>query len=172
MKFSTRARYGLRMMIEFTHALRKEPMVTLGKIAKVTGISTNYLAQLAIPLRNNGLLIGTAGKKGGYQLGKKPEDILVGEILTALQGKIGLTDCTLNPDVCLNSSFCEARIVWVIASHKMTEFFDGFTLADLVDKKWKDKIQKQYDFIPHLNTDQFLSSLEDVEQSCPATPRN
>lgn len=170
MKFSTRARYGLRMMIEFARALRKEPMVTLGKIAEITGISINYLAQLAIPLRNNGLLIGTAGKKGGYQLGKRPEDIRVGEILAALQGRIGLTDCTLNPDLCLNSAFCEARIVWVIASHKITEVFDGFTLADLVDKKWKEKIQKQYDFIPHLNTDHFLSSLDDVGQSCPANP--
>jgi len=170
MKFSTRARYGLRMMIEFARALRTEPLVNLGRIARITGISTNYLAQLAIPLRNSGLLVGTAGKKGGYQLGRRPEDIHIGDVLESLQGRVNITDCALNPEICMNSSFCEARFLWVIASHKMTEFFNEFTLADLVDKEWKTKILKKYDFIPHLNPDEFLSSLGDVEQNCPANP--
>jgi Rrf2 family protein len=157
-------------MIEFARMLRIEPIVNLGRIAKITGISTNYLAQLAIPLRNSGLLVGTAGKKGGYQLGRRPEDIHIGDVLVSLQGNVSITDCTLNPEICMNSSFCEARILWVIASHKMTEFFNEFTLADLVDKKWKEKIQKEYDFIPHLNPDEFLSSLADVERNCPTAP--
>jgi len=151
MKFSTRARYGLRMMIELARALKKERLVHLGQVAKVTGLSTNYLAQLAIPLKSNGLLIGVSGKRGGYQLGKPAEEIAINEILQALQGPVSLTDCVLRPDICLNSSFCEARMIWVIASHKMMEVLKETSLADLIDDKWKRESLKKYHYVKLLN---------------------
>ncbi len=158
MKFSTRARYGLRMMVELARSLKKEKLVHLGQVARITGLSVNYLAQLAIPLKNNGLLIGVSGKNGGYQLGKPPEQITVKEIIEAVQGTVGLTDCVFNPEVCLNSSFCEARLMWVLASHKLQEVLAQYTLADIIDSDWKEKIQKEFAHIPMVNPDAYLAA--------------
>jgi len=157
MKFSTRARYGLRMMVELARELRHEKLVHLGKVARVTGLSVNYLAQLAIPLKAQGLLIGVSGKNGGYKLGRNPEDIAVSDILNAVQGPISLTDCANNPDLCLNSSFCEARMVWVLAAHRMMEVFDSFSLADLIDREWVKRTLQEFSSVPLLDSDKYLS---------------
>jgi len=125
MKFSTRTRYGLRLMVELARELRKDRLVHLGRISGITGVSENYLAQLAIPLKNEGMLIGVSGKKGGYHLSRPPEEIRIGDIVRAVDGQISLTDCVNNPDICLNSSFCEARMIWVILSGMMTENANG-----------------------------------------------
>ena len=64
MKLSTRARYGLRIMVELARELQSNELVHLGKIARITGLSRNYLSQLAISLKNASLIVGVSGKKG------------------------------------------------------------------------------------------------------------
>jgi len=158
------------MMVELTRELQKDNLVHLGKIAKVTGLSVNYLAQLAMPLKNAGLLIGVSGKKGGYQLGREPSQIRVNEILEAVQGPTGLTDCVNNPDICLNSPFCETRMVWTIASYRMTEVFNEFTLADLTDRASIDEIKTKYAHIALLNPDEYMAGGNDG-QLCPTNTK-
>ncbi|MFZ5979127.1 MAG: RrF2 family transcriptional regulator [Candidatus Zixiibacteriota bacterium] len=167
MKFSTRARYGLRMMVELSRALEKKELVHLGQVARITGLSVNYLTQLAIPLKNNGLIIGVSGKKGGYKLGKPAAEISIQEILEAVQGPTELTDCVTNPDICLNSSFCEARMIWVIASHEMAGIFKKYTLSDLINKKFKADMRQRYPEVVFLNPDKIMAE-GSYPQSCPA----
>ncbi len=169
MKFSTRTRYGLRLMVELTRALQQQGIVQLGQIAHVTGISLNYLAQLTMPLKSAGLIIGVSGKKGGYVLARGAAEISVSDVVTAVQGPVGLTDCVNNPDVCLNSSFCEARMVWVVASHHMTEILRSVSLADMVSRQWKEEMKKKYEYIPLLDSDSYLSTNASA-RACPANP--
>ena len=155
------------MIVELARELQNKNLVQLGQVAKITGLSVNYLVQLAIPLKNNGLIVGVSGKKGGYRLARPANEIKVREILEAVQGPMELTECVYNPDICLNSSFCEARMVWVVASEKMMQIFDEYTLADLIDKNYKDKMRKKYPEMKLLNPDKYLA--EGVyQQSCPA----
>lgn len=161
MKFSTRARYGLRLMMELTRELEKQDLVHLGRVAKITGLSMNYLAQLAIPLRNAGLLHGISGKNGGYRLARSADTITVREILEAVQGPIGLTDCANHPELCLNCSFCEARMIFVIATYRMVEVFEKTTLADLLDEGWKQDVYEEFSHIPLLQPDTYLAGNSD-----------
>jgi len=173
MKFSTRIRYGLRMMVELARELKKEKIVHLGRIARITGLSENYLAQLAISLKNNGLLIGVAGKKGGYMLSRTAEDIKISDIVKSLTGPISLTDCVNNPDICLNSHSCEARMIWVILSGRMVEFLDEYSLAELVDKERAVQICSKFDYMPLLNPDKMLAGTDKVMvPDCPASMKN
>lgn len=134
MKFTTRARYGLRLMVELARLLRKERLVHLGRIARITGLSENYLSQLAISLKNHGLLIGVSGKNGGYHLGKPASEISINEIIRAVSGPVAATECTAHPEICMNASFCEARAVWVLISDRVSSLLEDFSLADLIDK--------------------------------------
>ncbi len=168
MKFSTRSRYGLRMMVELARALLTEDKVHLGRIAKITGLSVNYLAQLAMPLKNHGLLIGVSGKHGGYRLGRSPEEIRISEIIEAVQGPVSVTDCAINPDVCLNASFCEARAIWVILSSSIMKILGKYTLADLIDKRRMQELRKEYAHLDLLDPDRTMAGNEyEHPKGCP-----
>lgn len=170
MKFSTRARYGLRMMVELTRLLESERLVHLGRIARITGLSENYLAQLAMSLKNNGLLIGVSGKKGGYQLAKPAAEIKIGEIVRSVAGPLSATDCVDHPEICLNSSFCEARALWVLVSDSIANVLNDYSLADLTSKNWLKQLRKNYPDLDLLNPDINLSAKNNVSfPGCPVS---
>ncbi len=172
MKVSTRARYGLRLMVELARELKKDDIIQLNKIAKITHLSEKYLAQLAIPLKEAGLIIGVSGKKGGYLLGYKPEEIKIRQIVCALIGPISLTDCVNSPEICLNYSFCEARTIWTILSERMHEILDEFTLADLINKDSMKAIKEDFSRMPLLDPDLVLAK-DNLEATdiCPTKKR-
>ncbi len=173
MKFSTRARYGLRMMVELARLLEKERLVRLGRIAKITGLSENYLAQLAISLKNSGLLIGISGKKGGYQLAKPAREIKIGEIVQAVAGPLTATDCVNHPETCLNASFCEARVLWVLITHSIENILDDYSLADLISHNWLESVRQQHPGLAMLNPDILIKD-ENSETlpGCPVSSNN
>ena len=113
------------------------------------------------------MIIGVSGKNGGYRLARQPQEIKIREILEAVQGPMELTECVYNPDICLNSIFCEARMIWVVASEKMMEIFDEYTLADLINKQYKEKMRNKYPEMKLLNPDKYLAE-GSYQQSCPA----
>ncbi|HDL19361.1 MAG TPA: Rrf2 family transcriptional regulator [Bacteroidetes bacterium] len=168
MKFSTRARYGLRMMVELARGLEKERVVRLGQIAAITNISQNYLLQLTIPLKKRGVIRGISGKNGGYQLARPAGQIKLSEIIEAVDGFISLTGCVRSPDICLNSSFCEARIIWVILSENMFDVLEKFSLRDLIEKQQLAKIREEYSYMSLLYPDQVIreKTLE-TASACP-----
>lgn len=161
MKFSTRARYGLRMMLELARKLQNENLVDLGRIAKITGISENYLAQLAMSLKNDGLVIGVSGKKGGYQLARPADQITVSEIVTALIGPINVTDCTNSPNLCLTSSYCETRTIWALVNNRIQETLEEFTLADLLDKDFIKEVQSKNSSVINLFPDKIMAEIDE-----------
>ena len=77
---STKGRYALRVMIDLAEH-NEERYVPLKEIAERQGISKKYLEIIVKDLVKAGLLTGTSGKGGGYQLCRKPAEYNVGEIL-------------------------------------------------------------------------------------------
>jgi Rrf2 family protein len=156
------------MMVELARELKKQSPVHLGRIAEITGVSENYLAQLAIALRNNGLLVGVSGKRGGYHLARAPEQIKLTEVVEAVIGPLHLTDCVSDPTICLNSSFCEARLIWAILSGSMVEVLEQHTLADLLDKKRVAAMQQDYAHLPLMEVDRLTATDDEGRGSgCP-----
>ena len=87
MKLSTKGRYGLRAMIDLAEHSGKEP-AAISSIAERQGISEGYLEQLAALLKKAGLIKSIRGAGGGYILARDMEDISVGDILRALEGRL------------------------------------------------------------------------------------
>jgi len=173
MKLSTKARYGLRMMVELARELKTNQLVRLGKIAQITGLSVNYLAQLAIPLKAKGLLVGVSGKYGGYRLSRSANQILISDVVGASIGKINLVECVGDPSICLNSSFCETRLIWVILNESFIDALKKYTLADLINKGYREKMRKNYPNISLLHPDKIMASMDDeVILGCPMQVKN
>ena len=83
MKLSARARYAVRLMVELLRNGGVDGPVQLSEIARLTGISRSFLEQLAIALKNHGLLYGICGRKGGYVIARPADEITLRHIIVA-----------------------------------------------------------------------------------------
>ncbi len=131
MKFSTKSRYGTRLMLDMAQHYDQGP-VQLGEIAKRQDISVKYLEQIIIPLKRERYVKSVRGPKGGHILARPPEEITVGEIVALLERGETLTECSINPEVCGRAKRCPTRFVWKEAARAMFERLSAITLADLV----------------------------------------
>lgn len=133
MKISTRSRYGLRLLLDLAQEHGKGH-VFLRDIAARQEISEKYLGQIIIPLRTAGLVKSQRGAHGGYFLARPPEEINLLEIVTLLEGDLGLVECVNEPSSCNRSSLCVTQEVWCRVSQAITDTLKGMNLAQLVER--------------------------------------
>ncbi|MEN3185532.1 MAG: Rrf2 family transcriptional regulator [Atribacterota bacterium] len=131
MRFSTRSRYGLRLMIQLALSYEERKLLYIKEIAEREGISEKYLTQIVIPLKAKGLITSRRGSGGGYRLSRHPSQITVREVMEALEGNILPVDCLEGNTRCERASFCVARKVWQRVGRKIIEALEEFTLEDL-----------------------------------------
>ena len=131
MKLSTRARYGVRLMLALAVNYGKGP-VFLKDIARGEDISEKYLSLIMIPLRTAGLVNSTRGAYGGYNLARDPAQINLKDILDILEGESCLVDCVRDPSLCPRVSTCVSREIWTLLGGKISEVLVSINLQDLV----------------------------------------
>jgi len=132
-KFSTRGRYGVQIMVDLAQHLEQGP-ISLKCIAERQKLSEHYLEQLIPELRKAGLVKSIRGAQGGYILAKSPEDIYIGDVIRVLEGPIAPVECTnqSNKNCCEKTSFCVTREVWVKVRDSINDVVDSISLADLL----------------------------------------
>ncbi|OPZ71742.1 MAG: HTH-type transcriptional regulator CymR [Firmicutes bacterium ADurb.Bin456] len=133
MKFSSRARYGLRAMLELALNYNPKETMPLVQIAEKQGISEGYLEQMMTLLRKGGLVRSVRGAQGGYRLNREPGKITVGEIVRCLEGPLSPTSCVNedDPETCTRADFCVTRVLWEKVRDSMATVLDNTTLEDL-----------------------------------------
>jgi Rrf2 family protein len=140
MKLSTRARYGVRLMVELALNYGKGP-VYLKDIAKGQNISEKYLSLIIIPLRGIGLVNSSRGAYGGYSLAKEPSQITMKEIVDVLEGDCSLVDCVKDPSTCPRVPICASHDIWAIIGGKISETLSSISL-DMLVKMNQEKLEK------------------------------
>lgn len=143
MKLKSRARYALRAMTVIARETRDGIPVNLAEVADRTALSKRYLEQVAISLKNAGLLKGISGKKGGHLLTRPAKDIRLGEIIEAAIGPINIVDCVLNPDICMLVDGCECRSLYQLINQRILESLNAYTLDDLAEHRVDSLAKKQ-----------------------------
>ncbi len=84
-------------------------------------------------LARDGLLQSHRGAKGGYSLERSPEDVSVVEIITAVDGPVGITECIDDtPGECGQESVCPVRGNWQRINDAIRQALDDITLAEMV----------------------------------------
>src|SRR5437667_5671248 len=92
MMFSTKAEYGIRVLVELAGRNGEGP-VPLAEIAETNGLPLAYLEHLVARLRRAGLVESRRGARGGYLLARPAADITMAEIVEALEGSIAPIEC-------------------------------------------------------------------------------
>ena len=138
MRISTRGRYATRAMFDLAVHYGEGPVV-LANIAERQEISEQYLEHLISPLKVAGLVKSIRGASGGFMLAKSPADIRIRQIVEAVEGPTGITDCVDDPTCCSRSENCPTREIWTKASAAMESVFDSISLKDLVNSQAEKK---------------------------------
>ena len=136
MKLSTKGRYSVTALYELARHYGKG-VVPLEIIAKTQGLSENYLEQLMAPLRRAGLVESVRGAQGGYTLALPPEQVTIGQIITAVEGPIALVDCLLtsaeaDDQSCVRAADCVTRQIWEEVCDSINAVLNNIALSDLM----------------------------------------
>ncbi len=90
------------------------------------------VSKLLKQLAHAGLVVSSRGINGGYRLARAPERISVADIVIAMEGPIGMTECSAQQGLCDHESHCGVRVNWRRISQAITEALQSVTLADMV----------------------------------------
>ena len=135
MMISTRGRYALRVMIDLAEQ-QTSSFTPLKEIAARQEISEKYLESIVKNLVQNGFLEGLRGKGGGYRLVRSPEEYTVGSILRLMEGSLAPVACLEQRALpCSREEKCRTLPMWKKLYAMLNDFFDGVTLADLIDSE-------------------------------------
>jgi Rrf2 family cysteine metabolism transcriptional repressor len=138
--FSSKAEYGVRLMVELARQEGDEP-TSLKAIAEADELPLSYLEHVVARLRKAGLVQASRGAHGGYWLTKAPEEITMDEVVLALEGTIAPMECfvNFNPErvACSHEAdagrACSTKLLWMRVQGGVIKALQGTTLADLVE---------------------------------------
>jgi len=139
MMFSTKAEYGVRVMIALARRDGDTPL-SLAEIAKDDALPLAYLEHLVARLRKAGLVESRRGAHGGYLLARPAEEISMAEVVAALEGAIAPIECiSESPDgglVCSRETedghVCPTKVLWARVQGSIVETLQDTKLSDLV----------------------------------------
>jgi Rrf2 family transcriptional regulator, cysteine metabolism repressor len=145
MMFSTKAEYGVRVMVELARRAGSAPdgvesVVPLAEIAEHDGLPLAYLEHLVARLRKAGLIDSRRGSRGGYMLARDAGEITMAEVVEALEGSIAPIECISQASdgrvVCSRESdpdhVCPTKLLWTRVRFSIVRTLRETTLADLL----------------------------------------
>lgn len=133
MRLTTRGRYAVTALLDL--ALQPvDQTITLAEIAARQSISVAYLEQLFAKLKRHGLVSSVRGANGGYRLARSSQDIVVLQIIEAVNESVDATRCDHKSN-CQNGAMCLTHDLWQDLSTHIEDYLSGITLASLVDRK-------------------------------------
>lgn len=133
LRLSTRSRYGLRALVNIAVKNEWGQTATAVEIAEEENISEKYLEQLLSFLRNQGIITGKRGSKGGYRLKTSPDKLTILHIIELLEGPIEPVFCVSDDNACERADVCVTRDIWKSIHQAVKRELESRTLRDLVD---------------------------------------
>jgi Rrf2 family protein len=115
----SKGNYAVRAILDLSHSYGRGRRKAR-EIAEAMHIPQNYLSIILSEFVLAGLLVATAGKEGGYELVRPPEDISLLEIVEIAEGPVKLEHCLLRGIPCGRNGYCAAHEAWGSAQRALT----------------------------------------------------
>ncbi len=129
LRMSKLADYGTVVMALMARA--PQALHSAAGLAERLSIGAPTVSKILKMLAREGLVVSTRGAQGGYRLPRSPSAISVAEIIRAMEGPIGMTECSTTPGLCCQESQCTVRANWVHVNRIVLGVLDGITLEQL-----------------------------------------
>jgi Rrf2 family protein len=131
LQITRQTEYAIRGLQELARR-RSDSPVQLKSIAKACDVSEAFLAKIFQMLSQEKIIKSHRGVKGGFSLGREPEEITLREVVEVCEGGIALNHCLRRVNRCENADDCVISHVWVEAQAALTRTLDRTNLRDIV----------------------------------------
>jgi Rrf2 family protein len=138
MKLTAHEEYGLRCLLQIGRQ-GKHGSVTIPRISRAEGISVHHAGKILQMLRQGGFLKSARGQTGGYTLARPPEEIVIGDVLSVLGGRLYedrfCDDHSGRARTCTHTVDCSIRSLWRTVQSAVDEVLRKTTLKDMLRKE-------------------------------------
>lgn len=129
MKLSVKSDYAARAVLGLARHYASGNTLRVEDLAAGQGVPANYLVQILIELKAQGIAKSVRGKEGGYLLARAPSEITLGDVLRAVHGEVfdtpALSDVNCAP---------ELRRAWLQLKAGVDAAADKITFQQMLDE--------------------------------------
>lgn len=125
--------YGLRASI-YLASRGTDNFISISKIGEELDISRHFLTKILQQLTESDLLESLKGPRGGVRLKKSPDNILLIDVVEAIDGLDILTECALGLPECGNRTPCPVHDDWAEVRSELRDMLENNSLAKLAGK--------------------------------------
>lgn len=119
------------MLVTYLGSSTSEKPVSLKLISRMLGIPYRFLCQLAVEMKNGGILVSKEGRGGGYELVSNWAEIVLYDLMVILGENRNLVECLGTGGKCGQSHGCKQRKIWQELENKITSELKKIKLKDL-----------------------------------------
>ena len=113
-------------------AARPGDVLSAPDLAEHAGLEAPTVAKVLKPLAQAGLVEGFRGANGGYRLARDAAAISLVEIVEAMEGPLGMTECSLHDGQCGIEQSCGVRANWRRINDVVADALRGVSLAEML----------------------------------------
>jgi Rrf2 family nitric oxide-sensitive transcriptional repressor len=132
MKLTNFSDYTLRMLMFAASA--GDQLFTIEQTASAFGVSKTHLNKVANTLTRAGYLVAVRGRSGGLKLGRRPQDIRIGDVIRLTEPDFALVECFATGNQCTITGCCKLSTMLHDALLSFQSTLDRYTLADIALK--------------------------------------
>jgi FeS assembly SUF system regulator len=105
---------------------------TANEVADHVHVAPPTVRKILKRLARVGLVSSHRGTKGGYLLARSADKINMAQVIDALEGPIGLTECSIMPGQCEQETSCSVRGNWQKINGAVRGALEQISLAEMV----------------------------------------
>ncbi len=121
--------YAILVMVEL-NAYHGEVM-NAHILAEHIHVESPTVSKVLKLLARAGLVKSFRGINGGYSVDRPASDISIARIISAIEGPIAMTECSIEEGLCSQEAVCSLRSNWRRISAAVARAMEGVTLAEM-----------------------------------------
>ncbi|MCL2479468.1 MAG: RrF2 family transcriptional regulator [Treponema sp.] len=139
MRITTRGRYALRASLALAELGQDGRPVSINQLSEREDISPVFLEQIFFRLRKAGIVSSVRGPGGGFNFTRPLNELTIRELLDAAGEDLDISVCDKHLSSCNKEGACLSHFVWQEMNEMITNFFDGITIASILEK-YRDRV--------------------------------
>lgn len=136
---SKKTKYAIKALVHLAKNYGEGP-VLISRLSEEEKIPKKFLEAILLDLRKQGILGSKIGVGGGYYLIKKPNEVVLSQVLRSIDGPIALIPCvSMNfyerCDDCPDETVCGIRDVVMQVRDASLKILSETTLGDILKRE-------------------------------------
>lgn len=132
---SKKTQYTLRALYALARNHGQGPTL-IAKLARQEAIPQDFLENILLNLKRDGLVESKKGKGGGYALAQDPAKVTLGTVIRMIEGPLAPLPCASETayrkcDECVDDRFCGTKMIMRQVRDSTAAILDHTTLADV-----------------------------------------